>query len=69
MGLGDVTEKFFQSIGITEERYKEVKQLMGHEPNCNCGGRKEWLNAFGDKLGVTNALEKIEQYRKSLRTG
>lgn len=46
-GLGDRTERMLKSIGITKERYAEVKALFGRAPTCNCAARKEWLNRVG----------------------
>lgn len=46
--LGDRVEALLSSIGITQQRYKEVKELFGLPPTCNCGKRKEWLNRVSD---------------------
>ena len=43
-GLGDFTERMLKTIGVTEDRYKAVKELFGLSPTCNCEKRKEWLN-------------------------
>jgi hypothetical protein len=43
-GWGDKTEKWLTSIGITSERYIEVKKKFGLPPTCWCPQRKEWLN-------------------------
>ncbi len=50
-GLGDYTERMLESIGITKERYAEVKEKFGFAPTCNCNGRKEWLNKVGRYFG------------------
>ena len=47
-GLGDTTEKILRSMGITKERYVEIKQLFGLQPICNCDARREWLNKVGE---------------------
>jgi hypothetical protein len=39
-GLGDLVESALQSVGITEERFKEWFNLR----ECNCSKRKAWLN-------------------------
>jgi hypothetical protein len=39
-GLGDLVESTLQSVGITEERFKEWFNLR----ECNCSKRKAWLN-------------------------
>jgi len=46
-GLGDRVESMLTKLGITEERYVEVKRKFGLPPVCNCAGRKEWLNKVG----------------------
>jgi hypothetical protein len=47
-GLGDRLERKLKSIGITEDRYKQVKEKFGLPPNCNCKARKEWLNSVSE---------------------
>jgi len=51
-GLGDLVEAGLQKIGITEERYKDVKEAIGLSRDCNCGKRKAKLNAIGKKIGI-----------------
>lgn len=46
-GWGDAVTVALKSIGITEERYKEVKQMFGLPPTCGCPQRREWLNKVG----------------------
>ena len=46
-GWGDKVTTALKAIGITEERYKAVKEKFGLPPNCNCAGRREWLNKVG----------------------
>lgn len=46
-GLGDNVETMLAALGITPERYVDVKQRFGLPPTCNCAGRKEWLNKVG----------------------
>lgn len=41
-GLGDLVESALQSVGITEERFKEWFNLK----ECNCSKRKAWLNSL-----------------------
>ena len=53
--LGDLTKQFFESFGVTEERYVAVKEALHLDSTCKCNARQEWLNAMGDKLGVTEA--------------
>jgi hypothetical protein len=47
-GLGDQVESLLASIGITEDRYKEVKEKFGLPPTCNCPARKEFLNRVSE---------------------
>lgn len=51
-GLGDYTENVLKSLGVTEERYSEIKEKFGLSPRCNCSGRKKWLNSVGKYLGI-----------------
>lgn len=46
-GLGDSVESMLKTLGITPERYVEVKQMFGLPPTCGCAKRKEWLNKVG----------------------
>ena len=41
-GLGDVVESALQSVGITEERFKQWFNLK----ECGCSKRKAWLNGL-----------------------
>ncbi len=51
-GLGDRLELYLKSVGVTEDRYKEVKEKFGLPPKCGCAKRKRWLNAVGSHLGI-----------------
>lgn len=42
VGLGDVVETILKSVGITEERFKQLFNLK----ECNCTKRKAWLNSL-----------------------
>ena len=46
-GWGDKVTTALKKMGVTEERYKAVKEKFGLPPNCNCAGRREWLNKVG----------------------
>ena len=46
-GWGDNVTKALKKIGITEDRYKEVKAMFGLPPTCGCPQRREWLNKVG----------------------
>jgi hypothetical protein len=61
-GLGDLAEQFFQSLGITEERYKAVKVAMHLDPKCNCADRRRWLNEVGKELGVDGVVLKLAKW-------
>jgi len=39
-GLGDLVESALSSVGITEDKFKELFNLS----ECNCSKRKKWLN-------------------------
>lgn len=51
VGLGDWLEGKLAAAGISEDRYRAVKEAVGLTPTCNCHGRKEWLNKLGEALG------------------
>lgn len=61
MGLGDRVEQALTAVGITKERYQEVKEAIGLPPGCDCEIRKQWLNRLGERLGdaARNAAEAI----------
>jgi hypothetical protein len=46
-GLGDKVADTLKKLGITPERYVEVKQRFGLPPTCDCAKRQEWLNQVG----------------------
>mgnify|MGYP007100071713 CR=1 FL=1 len=66
-GLGDLTRQFFESMGITEERYKAVKEAVHLDPSCRCNARQEWLNAVGEQLGLSEAAAKFAHWFTSRR--
>jgi hypothetical protein len=43
-GLGDVVEALLTSIGITKDRYREVKKRFGLPPTCGCDVVQAALN-------------------------
>lgn len=43
-GLGDLVEGALTKIGVTPERYNEVRALFGLPPCDGCAKRKAWLN-------------------------
>jgi hypothetical protein len=47
-GLGDAFAAALKSIGVTKERYGEVRELFGLVPDCSCTKRQEWLNSVGE---------------------
>lgn len=47
-GWGDRVAMWLTKHGITEERYKEIKETFGLPPTCDCCARQEWLNRVGD---------------------
>jgi len=44
MKAGTLLKLILVAVGITEERYKEVKELFGLPPDCKCAEREEWIN-------------------------
>jgi hypothetical protein len=65
--LGDLAKSLFKSLGITEERYKAVKERLHLDPKCNCSGRKQWLHEVGAELGVNGVATKFMQWLKELK--
>ena len=49
--LGDWVETRLTSIGVTKEKWVEVKSSVGLAPTCDCEERKEWLNQIGTRFG------------------
>lgn len=49
--LGDRVESALETIGVTKDRWKSFKSLMGLPATCNCESRKVYLNKLGDELG------------------
>lgn len=43
-GLGDAVEALLASIGITKDRYRQVKQMFGLPPTCGCDEVQSRLN-------------------------
>ena len=50
--LGDRLEQYLTAHGVTQGRYREVKEKFGLPPTCGCDKRKEWLNKVGAWLGL-----------------
>ena len=50
--LGDRLERELTRMGITQDRYKEIKKKFGFPPTCGCEKRKQWLNKVGAYLGI-----------------
>jgi hypothetical protein len=53
--LGDWIECHLTALGITKEKWVEIKSSVGLAPTCECDARKEWLNQVGTKFG--NAIK------------
>ena len=62
VGLGDLAEAFFKSLGVTEDRYKAVKAKLHLDPHCNCADRKRWLNEVGAQLGVDGVVVRMAKW-------
>ena len=41
---GTFAKRFLTKLGITEDRYKDMKAAIGLPPNCSCKARAEWMN-------------------------
>lgn len=52
LGLGDRLEQWLKRVGITQERYVDVKKKFGLPPMCNCKARRKWFNKVGRYLGL-----------------
>jgi len=50
--LGDRLESLLKKVGITEEKYRELKAMAGLDPTCNCGSRKRFLNKLPAALAL-----------------
>lgn len=48
LGLGDYTEQLLAAVGVTKERYKQVKEIFGLAPECRCEKVQKWLNRVSD---------------------
>ena len=73
-GLGDRLERILKAVGITEERYKELKQMAGWKPDCACPQRKYFLNRITKRVtigyikgGFTGALEAAKELANETR--
>jgi hypothetical protein len=62
MGLGDLAGAFFESLGVTEDRYRAVKVALHLDPKCNCADRRRWLNEVGAELGVDGVVMKMARW-------
>ena len=61
-GLGDLAGAFFAAGGVTEERYRAAKAVLGLDPKCNCDARKKWLNEMGHRLGVDGVVVRMARW-------
>ena len=50
--LGDLLERELTRMGITQDRYKEIRKMFGFPPTCSCDKRIAWLNRVGAYIGV-----------------
>ena len=63
--LGDAVQSFFESVGVTKERYLAAKEALNLAPECGCDYRRELLNGVGQHLGINNALTMFAEWRRS----
>lgn len=61
-GLGDLAKLFFESVGVTKDRYRAAKEALGLDPTCRCDDRRKWLNAMGHRLGVDGVVLKMARW-------
>jgi len=50
--LGDRLESLLKKVGITEEKYRELKAMAGFSPTCNCPQRRRFLNKLPAALAL-----------------
>ena len=60
VGLGDMVESALQSVGITEERFKQFFNLK----ECNCSKRKAWLNSLFSWKKNQGWHERLSMYNR-----
>jgi len=63
--LGDVMADFFESLGITKDRYKAAKAAMRLKATCGCDARRQWLNDLGESLGIIGTAAKLAAWTLS----
>ncbi len=68
-GLGDLAGAFFESLGVTEDRYRAVKVALHLDPKCNCADRRRWLNEVGAELGVDGVVMKMARWMDRRKGG
>ena len=49
--LGDWVETQLTRIGLTKEKWVEIKAEHGLPPTCECEERQQWLNEVGTRFG------------------
>jgi hypothetical protein len=50
--LGDRLESLLKKVGITQEKYKHLKEMAGLDPHCNCEPRRRFLNKLPAALAL-----------------
>ena len=58
-GLGDWVKATLSTLGITPEKYGEIKEKFGYPPDCKCNGRQVWISKVAKAYGVENVTRKI----------
>lgn len=51
-GLGSRVRRMLCRIGITEQRWVAFKVWFGLSGKCRCRQREQWLNRFGELVGL-----------------
>ncbi len=61
--LGDWAEEQLSSIGVTKDRYKDIKGKFGLPKTCGCSNRQEWLNQvsawWAEERKMKNRLKRL----------
>lgn len=72
--LGDRIETILKTVGITQDRYKELKELAGWKPNCACPQRVYFLNRITKRAiigytkgGFSGAWEAAKELARETR--
>jgi len=68
-GLGDQIESGLKSVGVTEERIKSFKGMLGLKKSCRCQYRKRLMNLtfkYAKQYGWIKAVKNIKEIKRYL---